>query len=63
MRLAPVTLTVERVLAADPADRRRTALALAAAEVVPAGVTVVDHGDSLSYLRGDFRVAVWHPGR
>lgn len=62
MRAARITLTVDRVLAADPADRRRTVLAAAAAEVVPAGVMVVDHGESISYLLpGGWRVTVWLP--
>ena len=51
MKLAQVTLTVEDVLAADPADRRRTAVALAAAALAPAGIDlIVDHGDSVTYV-------------
>ena len=62
MKLAQVTLAVEDMLAADPADRRRTALALAAAALAPAGVIVVDHYDSVSYVfPGGRRLMVWHP--
>lgn len=62
MKLAQITLTVERLLAADPQDRRRTAVALAAAELVPPGVIAVDHGDSVLYVfPGGRKVTVWHP--
>ena len=40
------------MLAADPQDVRRTALALAAAELAPPGVIIVDHGDAVAYLLG-----------
>jgi hypothetical protein len=61
MRPVKVTLTVERLLAADPQNRRRTAVALAATELVPAGVIVVDHGDAVSYLLGEWWVTVCLP--
>jgi hypothetical protein len=62
MRLAEITLTVERVLAADPQDKRRTAVALAAAEVAPDGIDlIVDHGDSVGYRLGDWWVSVRLP--
>jgi len=62
MRLAQVTLTVVDAMRANPQDKRRTAVALAAAELVPDGVTSVDHGDSLSYVfPGGRKMLVWHP--
>lgn len=62
MRVAQVTLTAERALAADPQDRRRTAVALAAAELVPAGVDlIVDHGESVTYVLGGWPVNVRFP--
>ena|SRR5450755_360519 len=62
MRTAQTTLTVEDALHANPRDRRRTAVALAAAALVPDGVISVDHGDSLSYVfPGGRRMTVWHP--
>ena len=62
MRLAQVTLTVVDAMRANPQDKRKTAVALAAAELVPDGVTSVDHGDSLSYVfPGGRKMLVWHP--
>ena len=61
MRLAQVTLTVERLLAADPQNVRRTAVALAAAELAPPGVITVDHGDAVAYLLGNWWVTVRMP--
>jgi len=57
-----VTLTVVDAMRANPQDKRKTAVALAAAELVPDGVTSVDHGDSLSYVfPGGRKMLVWHP--
>ena len=62
MRLAQVTLTVVDAMRANPQNKRKTAVALAAAELVPDGVTSVDHGDSLSYVfPGGRKMLVWHP--
>ena len=62
MRLAQVTLTVVDAMRANPQNKRKTAVALAAAELVPDGVASVDHGDSLSYVfPGGRKMLVWHP--
>ena len=61
MRLWQVTLTVESLLAADPQDVRRTAVALAAAELAPDGVITVDHGAAVAYLIGGWWITVRLP--